>query len=285
MKEKFHAIQKITSADNGKYKAWQKLLTRKYRERESRFLVEGDLLIKDALTIDAKLKEVIIRSRFNAENATSNDCGDEYKTSLLGEILPTGAGDSPPLYELAENLFDKLSQTEHGREIIGVFEMPSVPVDSWGAGDIVVLDRLQDPGNVGTIIRTADAAGISGIIAVKGTVDIFSPKVVRAAAGSIFRVPTLEVDSIDELKIVLKKLDAKPVAIDPRASVEYFNMPNDERLAIIVGNEGGGISKEIFNLSEMNLVIPMRDGIESLNAAMALGIVIYERVRRRCRKD
>lgn len=258
----------ISSAENGKYKGWQKLITRKYRERERCFLVEGELLIMDAVLSGAELKELIVRD------------GADLNSELLANDIGTVA-----CYSLSDNLFDSLSQTEHGRDAIGVFAIPDGEVSDWGEGDIVVLDRLQDPGNVGTIIRTSDAAGVAGIITIKGTVDSYSPKVVRAAAGSIFRVPIAEAENASELKAMLDKLNAKPVAIDPRASKEYFDMPEYERLAIIVGNEGGGISKEMLNLSEMNLVIPMREGIESLNAAMAFGIVIYERVRRKCKKD
>ena len=274
MKDRFPTLKKITSAENGKYKTWQKLLSRKYREREGSFLVEGELLIKDAVSSSANLKEIIIRSGF------------DY-TDFLNDIV---LADNPSIenisfYELSDNLFDKIASTENGRSIIGVFSIPRCGMESFKHGDLVVLDRLQDPGNVGTIIRTSDAAGVSGIIAIKGTVDVFSPKVVRAAAGSVFRVPIAEVEDAKELVDVLKKLGIKPISIDPRGSKMFYDMPPDERLAIIVGNEGGGISKEILEISEMNLMIPMREGIESLNAAMALGIVIYERVRRRCKKD
>lgn len=274
MKDRFPTLKKITSAENGKYKTWQKLLSRKYREREGSFLVEGELLIKDAVSSSANLKEIIIRSGF------------DY-TDFLNDIV---LADNPSIenisfYELSDNLFDKIASTENGRSIIGVFSIPRGDMESFKHGDLVVLDRLQDPGNVGTIIRTSDAAGVSGIIAIKGTVDVFSPKVVRAAAGSVFRVPIAEVEDAKELVDVLEKLGIKPISIDPRGGKMFYDMPPDERLAIIVGNEGGGISKEILEISEMNLMIPMREGIESLNAAMALGIVIYERVRRRCKKD
>lgn len=274
MKDRFPTLKKITSAENGKYKTWQKLLSRKYREREGSFLVEGELLIKDAVSSSANLKEIIFRSGF------------DY-TDFLNDIV---LADNPSVenisfYELSDNLFDKIASTENGRSIIGVFSIPKCDMESFKHGDLVVLDRLQDPGNVGTIIRTSDAAGVSGIIAIKGTVDVFSPKVVRAAAGSVFRVPIAEVEDAKELVDVLKKLGIKPISIDPRGGKMFYDMPPDERLAIIVGNEGGGISKEILEISEMNLMIPMREGIESLNAAMALGIVIYERVRRRCKKD
>ena len=270
MTDSLSRLQTITSEDNGKYKLWHKLLTRKHRERECCFLVEGKVLINDALSSGAELMELILR--------------DSSEEPVDLSVINT-FGDAVSVFLLAGNLFDKLSQTENGRHIIGVFSIPQSNVDSWGEGDIVVLDRIQDPGNMGTIIRTADAAGVSGIVAMKGTVDPFSPKVVRAAAGSIFRVPLVEAEDEQKLQKILEKLNAVAMALDVRGAVDIYDMPDAHRAAIIVGNEGAGISNELLNISETKLKIPMREGIESLNAAMAFGIVIYERVRRRCRKS
>ena len=269
MKSKFPDYKTIKSSENGKYKSWQKLLTRKYREREGCFLVEGDLLIKDALLSGADLREIVF-------NEGAIESYERIKDFLSDEVQS---------YELAGALFDNLRSTENGRDIIGVFKIPIRDMASWSCGDVVVLDRLQDPGNVGTIIRTSDAAGVAGIISMKGTVDSFSPKVVRAAAGSLFRVPIVEAKDENDLKKLLGELGAVPMSIDPRGGISYYEMPPVERAAIIVGNEGGGICKELLDLSETKLTIPMRDGIESLNAAMALGITIYERVRRKCKRD
>ena len=259
-------VKSITSSENGKYKGWQKLLTKKYREKERRFLVEGELLIKDALSSGAKMLELIIRE----------DADFQYEDLCKRDAV---------FYSLSEKLFDKLSQTEHGRDVMAVFEMPDTPYENWASGDIVVLDRLQDPGNLGTIIRTSDAAGVSGIVLMKGTVDPFSPKALRAAAGSIFRVPLVEANDADDLRKILKSLKADPVAMDVNGAKDHYDMPEGKRLAIIVGNEGAGICDEILEMSNERIKIPMREGIESLNAAMAFGIVIYERVRRRCKKS
>lgn len=270
MKDSLPSLKTITSADNGKYKTWQKLLTKKYRERERCFLVEGEVLIGDALLSGASIKEVILRD--GSEGAIDFISGLELSEDVN-------------FFSLAGNLFDNLSQTENGRDIIGVFSVPEEGIEAWADGDILVLDRIQDPGNMGTIIRTSDAAGVAGIIVMKGTVDAFSPKVVRAAAGSLFRVPIIEAEDGAALKAMLKKLNAVPMALDVRGAIDLYDMPDEERAAIIVGNEGAGISEELLKLSETKLKIPMREGIESLNAAMAFGIVIYERVRRRCRKS
>lgn len=261
--EQTAAIKTIKSQDNPKYKLWKKLLRKKYRDQEKLFLVEGELLIEDALKSSGTLHEIIVKEDYSEEFFSRNPNWNA-RTFILDSVL-----------------FDSLIQTENGRSVIGVFGIPRLSFDT---GDVIVLDRLQDPGNIGTIIRTADAAGFSGVMAMKGTGDIFSPKVVRAAAGSIFRVPIIQVEDIHGFKEIIEKLNISPVAIVPGGDKEFYDMP-ERNLAIIVGNEGAGVCSELMDISEMNLRIPMRSGIESLNAAMAAGIVMYERVRRKCRKD
>lgn len=228
------------------------------------------MLIKDALSCGTEPKELILRD------------GSEEALEFIESI---SLSDDCDKYVLDAELFENLSQTEHGRSIIAVFPIKSHSMDDWEEGDLVVLDRLQDPGNLGTIIRTADAAGVSGIIAMKGTVDPFSPKVVRAAAGSLFRVSIVEVEDVQSLKEILDRLEIDAIALDPRGAVDLYEMPDLDRIALIVGNEGAGICSEMLDIAEINIKIPMRKGIESLNAAMAFGIVIYERVRRRCRRS
>ena len=259
-------VKQISSSENGKYKKWNKLLIRKYREKERRFLVEGELLIRDAMASGFNPSELIVRE------------GSDVDVDLLCH------GDTD-IYSLSDNLFEKLSQTENGRSVIGVFELPNSSFDDFGSGDIVILDRLQDPGNVGTIIRTADAAGVAGIITMKGTVDPFSPKASRSAAGSIFRVPIVEVSDADSLRKALNTLGAIGIALDLDGAVDLYDMTEECRVAIMVGNEGAGLSRDLLEISDIRIKIPMREGIESLNAAMAFGIVIYERVRRKCRKS
>lgn len=241
-------------------------------------MVEGPLLIEDALKSGVTLREIILRETLKSFSTWAASVSERlFSTKNMEEDYP--------IYVLGGSLFDELIQTENGREIIGVFNIMETSVDEWPLGDILILDRIQDPGNLGTIVRTADAAGFSGIIALTGTVDAFSPKVVRAAAGSIFRIPILYVKGAEDVKRILKELNLFTVAIDPRGDTDYYHMPSDRNVAIVVGNEGAGISKELNELSDMRAGIPMREGIESLNAAMAAGIAMYERVRRKCRND
>ena len=152
-------------------------------------------------------------------------------------------------------------------------------MDEGGGGNFVVLDRLQDPGNIGTILRTADAAGYSLAIVLKGTADVFSSKVVRAATGSLFRMPVVFMDSVDELMEFTRAAGKKLVATCFDTDRYYYDENLKENIALIIGNEGSGISRELIECSDLKIKIPMHGNIESLNASVAAGILMYEAVR------
>mgnify|MGYP002514363653 CR=1 FL=1 len=156
-------------------------------------------------------------------------------------------------------------------------------IEKKSSGNFVVLDRLQDPGNIGTIIRTADAAGYKLVIAMKGTADIFSPKVVRSATGSLFRVPIAFMENNDELIDFCAKAKKKLTATCLDDSKFYYEEDLEDNIALIVGNEGNGISTPIRNLLNERLLIPsynLSDTAESLNVATATAIICSEFRRR-----
>ena len=142
-------------------------------------------------------------------------------------------------------------------------------------GNILVLDRLQDPGNIGTIIRTAEAAGFKGIVLVKGTCDVYSTKVVRAAAGSVLRMPFINADSADEAAGICRSCGKKLIGTSVRDARPFFEVDMSEGTALIIGNEGNGMSEGFHSLTDENVMIPMDGDIESLNAAVAAGIIMY----------
>ena len=146
-------------------------------------------------------------------------------------------------------------------------------------GNFVVLDRLQDPGNIGTILRTADAAGYKLAVVMKGTADVFSPKVVRAATGSLFRMPVVFMDSEEELLEFTRAAGKKTVATCFDTDLYYYDVNLKENIALIIGNEGNGISETLIASSDVKIKIPMHGNIESLNASVAAGILMYEAVR------
>ena len=249
----------ISSKDNRIFKQCQSLLTKKYRDKLGLYLVEGDKLIAEAW--DAGLVEFLIYR----EDYTK---GIHYQ----GEDIVFMEG----------RLFDKLAQTKTSQGCIAVVRkhIPSLEefqnIIRKDEGNVVVLDRLQDPGNIGTIIRTADAAEYKGLIALKGTGDIYSMKVIRAAAGSVMRLPIYFVEDTKEAVELLKGAGKKIVGttLDTDVYVHQVNM--SKNTAVVIGNEGRGMSETFKEATDINVKIPINPKVDSLNAAVAAGIIIYQ---------
>ena len=239
-------MQTIKSKDNKIFKSFNKLNQKKFRDREGLFVVEGDKLLLEAVKSGADIVTVAVRS--------------------------DREGDYDDAYVFDDRLFEKIADTVSSQGVAAIVKKPDY-TDPGEDGDVVVLDRIQDPGNAGSIIRTCDAAGISRIIAVKGTVDLYSPKVVRACAGSVFRVPIIEMETKEAIDALKNK---EIIASTPRDAIGYKEIDIDGDKALIIGNEANGISEEFFDASDARVMIPMKGDIESLNAGVAAGILIYE---------
>ena len=182
---------------------------------------------------------------------------------------------------LDRKLFEALSDTSTSQGIIAVTEKKKYSLETFVEavsenGNVVVMDRLQDPGNIGTIIRTAEAAGYKGIVMVAGSGDVYSPKVVRAAAGSLFRMPVMYVANADEAANVAKTMGKKLTVTCLENAVNCFDAELKENIALVIGNEGRGVSERLMELSDIRVKIPMEGSIESLNAAVAAGILMYQ---------
>lgn len=255
-------IMEINSQENRRYKQWLKLLTRKYRDREGLYIVEEPNLIEEALKNGAETEAVIVRAGSEKDFTQFNiDC------------------------ILSPQLFDRLSSSETGRGIMAVVRKKTWTADDIGSAgrssDVIVLDRLQDPGNLGTIIRTADGAGFGGIIVIKGTADIYSPKVVRAAAGSLFRMPVVFVEDTEQLMELLRSKDMKMAVTCFDTDNWYYDTDISHGTAIVIGNEGRGVSGELMEKADLKIKIPMFGNIDSLNASVAAAVLMYEAVRQR----
>ena len=270
------AMESITAKGNPKYKLWKSLLSRKHREAEGLFLIEGPVLLKEAFAAGAAAADTLM-VRFGAEDAPG-----------VPELIEEAESLGLRVFCLSGELFDSLSDTETGKDVIGAFRLPDAELGKIRNG-IVILDRLQDPGNMGTILRTAEAAGFDGIAAVKGTVDAFSPKVVRAAAGAVLRMPIRYFGSEEEILDLCRKEGLTVAAGDPRGEDLYEGADLSGKIALIIGNEGRGISQSLMKRADIRVRIPMEGETESLNAAVAAAIMMYECVRQRgrmtCRKN
>ena len=236
--------------------------------------MEGQVLIGDAIKSGFLPKEVVVSS------------GEENRENLLESAgVKTKVREKTKIYTLADELFRKISQTENGRNIFGVFEKRNCDEKTFekkiGDSNILILEGLQDPGNIGTIIRTAEAAGFGGILATKGTADIYSPKIVRSAAGGILRVPIMYMPSVEETIGYAGRLKKKLCVTAVGGRHSFWEADLSGNIALVIGNEGNGVSEEMLKAADEVLTIPMEGKIESLNAGISAGIIMYEAFRQR----
>ena len=269
------SILEIASSQNKSFKKFKSLTMKKYREKESLFLMEGQRYIDTAI----KNKVSFVAILFDSETWNFSIDSD-----LKRHYLKVAQ-----VYILSEGLFKELSQTEQSQGIIGVLQIPEhqnlthffeIARESQNLEsnkNIIMLDRIQDPGNLGTIIRTADAAGIDTILLVKGTVDPYNPKVVRSTAGSILYVNLLEVDdSVETIEIL--KLNGYHVVVTALENARDYNDASSytEKNCLVIGNEANGVSEHFIQSSDSRVKIPIIGQAESLNASVAAGIMMYK---------
>jgi len=237
----------ITSLDNKAVKLAASLQKKKYRDLHGKFLIEGMKLIKEALAFGYEFEAV-----FYVPDKV------DYDLEL-------------PAYEVSYEILCKITDTVTPQGIAAVVSVKEPKREKlMQAQRVVYLDRVQDPGNVGTIIRTADAFGFDAVILSKECADLYSPKVIRSAMGSVFHLEIYRDFSVEELKALEKKIYS--------SSLEASSMPESIELpaVLVIGNEGQGISDEIKVATDEFVKIPMVGNAESLNASIAAGILLYE---------
>lgn len=252
----------ITSKDNTLYKEVRKLKEKKYRKEKKQFFIEGLRFFEEAIKSNYFIDNVFIKESNKEKFITSIE---EYKFPLNSVSI------------LKDSLFDSLCSTENPQGIAAVINIKPYEVD-FQEGFYVLVDKVQDPGNLGTIIRSAHASGALGVILTKGTVDVFNEKTLRSTMGSIFYVPIIEDDDL-EFIFKLKEQEFKFIVSSLQTSKNYFDEKLDGKLVICVGNEGNGVSEAIYNLADIKLKIPMPGEAESLNVAVASSIMMFEVVR------
>jgi TrmH family RNA methyltransferase len=189
------------------------------------------------------------------------------------------------VYKFTDQMFKDISHTETPQGILGVVSIKQYSVDhlsgNKNAPFYVFCDGVQDPGNMGTIIRTADAAGADVVILSKGCVDIYNPKTVRSTMGSMFHVPIIKAEDTVQMMHHVKKNGIHIISGHLSASTYHFDTNMKKGIMIVIGNEGNGISDEVVKLSDYLVKIPITGNAESLNAAVAAAILMYEVVRQR----
>lgn len=251
------SMEKITSTQNPVIRRMKALKDAKERSATGLFLVEGEVMIREALKC----------------GLTPADALFENESGLIKELEKAGAS----VHFAARSALEAACDTKTPQGCVCAFTIPRKTTLPENALKIVALDAVQDPGNVGTIWRTADAAGFDAVIFGDGCADAYSPKVQRAAMGSGFRVPAVH-GTLTEILPVYMKDGASLIVSALDGSDLYARSPisKDKPMILVIGNEAKGVSKEVQALSNVRLKIPMRGGAESLNAAVAAGILMYE---------
>ena len=248
-------LEHITSLKNPKVTTWKSLKDRKGRRETGCFLVEGRKMVEEALV-----------SAFPVEAVLVDDARlDEF-------TLPAGI----PAYSMPGHVLAAVCDTKTPQGIAAIVRMAERPL----AGKrLVAMDGVQDPGNVGTIIRTADAAGFDGVILSAQCADVFSPKVLRATMGSVFRMGIRVTDDLPGLLANMVQEGASVLSSQLDGEHFYQRSPLNERFVLVIGSEGNGVTDEVKAVATHKVKLPMRGGAESLNAAVAAGIMMYELTR------
>jgi len=269
----------IASRENSIWKRAFKLKQKRARDKEGLYLAEGPNLIEEALKEGSSLESVFFRAAPGTEDP-------EPAFEPLAELLEEKGVLTAVL---RSELFAQLCDTETPAGVMSILRKEVLTPEEFfslpcrGYGNLLVLDRIQDPGNLGTLLRTADGAGYEGVMVLKGSGDVYSPKVVRSTAGSLLRMPILMVDTPEEALTLLKAHGKKVLCSCPHNGVDYELCPMAENTALVVGNEASGACEAFLQEADHLVRIPMKGPAESLNASVAAGVLMFESLRQaRC---
>ena len=263
-------MQRISSKDNNLIKHLKKLKEKKYRDEYGEYTVEGIKLVKEAFKEKANIKQLIICDGCNSEIIESHL---KYEMAKFDFVY------------VPENIFKMISNVVNPQGVLAVIGKNTIDVankDNISLTDdiILALDDIQDPGNLGTILRTADSVGLKQILISKGTADPYNPKVVRSTMGAIFRINIIECDNLKEILEYLHEKNYKIMCTSLEAK-ETIYQTNYNKKVIVIGNEANGVSKDIQKMADEKVIIPMLGKTESLNASVATGVILYEYVRQK----
>ena len=254
----------ITSASNQQIKNISALIKKaKERRNQGCFVVECRKMCLEAP------KDRIIATYVSESFAKESPFVSEIKGSY--EIV-------------ADNIFKSITDTQTPQGILSIVKMPEYSVDSLLDGDrthLLILDSIQDPGNLGTMLRTGEGAGITGLIMNKTTVDIYNPKTIRSTMGSLYRVPFIIVDDLVDTLSELKEYGVKLYAAHLKGESSYDEQSYQGACGFLIGNEGNGLSDEVAECADTYIRIPMGGEVESLNAAVSAALLMYECSRQR----
>ncbi len=263
---------RITSRHNPRLKYLKMFHHRKHRDREGKYLIEGIRVVEEAVDSGVPLETIVV---------TPDSLADPRTASLVERAASPATGlwvvDPAVLQDLA------LTETPQGVLALARKDVPDLDevLGADGVRLVVVVDGIQDPGNLGTIVRTADACAVNAAVLLKGTVDLYHPKVVRAAAGSLFHLDIVDQVGAADLIARLRRFGFRIIAGDPKGDLSLFDCDFSLPTAVVVGHETRGTCPVIRSAVDHMVYIPMPGRAESLNVGVAAALLMYEAVRRR----
>jgi len=238
---------------------------KKGRKKGNRFLIEGTRLVEEALRSDWQVTELYFNS-----DLSQTECGRNLLALARQKNIET--------VQIQNQALRKMAETETPQGVIAAVEKKELPLGSLLSRNpdfIVVLENLKDPGNLGTIIRTADALGVKALLVSKDSVELYNPKTVRSTMGSIFHVPIFYPVNLSDVLKVLKK-DYRILAAVSQGGVSPHGLEYSQPICLILGGEAFGLSEEIVKLADLKVSVPNFGRAESLNVSVAAGMLMYE---------
>ena len=267
MGQKGEKMLQITSKENQLIKHIIKLKEKKYRKEYNEYIIEGVKIVEEAIEEKAKIKQIII-----SEDAINSELVQKHLKEKLQKI---------DYIQVPSNIFKLISEVEKPQGVLAVIKKENGGEDiDYNQDIILALDDLQDPGNLGTILRTADSVGLNQILISKGTTDSYNSKVIRSTMGAIFRVKIVECEDLKQTLKRLQENNFKVMVTDLGTDKSIYDIKLQKNV-IVIGNEANGVSKEIKKIADTKAIIPMFGKTESLNASIATGVILYEYVRQK----
>jgi len=271
-------MEVITSEQNPLVKEIKSLNQKKYRQSKKQFFIEGFRFVEEAVKEGVRIDKIVV-----SEEVAESEAYRKL-TDLISKSGHFTGKNSFKVYTVAHRLFKQMSDTENPQGVLAVINAEEYCLEDYLNIDrsfFIILDSIQDPGNLGTIIRTADAAGATGVIMSKGCVDLYNSKVLRSTMGSLFHIPVFHSENLLDTINRLKERKVRIFGAHLKGTANHYEYDMSGSVGIIIGNEANGISDEVIKTADTLVKIPMPGRAESLNASVAAAILIYEVVRQR----
>lgn len=257
-----NAVKEIISVKNEQIKSIKKLHKKKYRDQEKCYLIEGFHLVEEAVKAEVKIRAIYITKRGQLE---------------WGEWVAAQALEQT--YFVSDEVMKAMSELPTPQGILAVAHKSEQQLPTNFIGGWLLLDNVQDPGNVGTMIRTADAAGLTGVILGQGSADLYNSKVLRAMQGSNYHIDVLEAELGEVIGLMKNQgMAVYGTELNPEA-ISYKELPLTSEFAFVMGNEGQGVASELLEMVTQTVYIPIKGQAESLNVAIAAAILMYHFVQ------